>query len=211
VQVRVLVIGGAGFIGTAACKELMRRGVETIATGRKDRPYGTFTSYRMLDRDEPGRLAAVLAEVEPDAVLDLACSTRAQGREIVETFQGRRYVLVSCLLPEAGQEAEGEVRASKLPWVVVRLPRVVGAGDPSRRSLDFAEAGGGDEPLVWVRDAGYGLALACDLHKDIEGAAFTFGWEPDPDAHGRLGFSPSPREEAAAEVLAWRQTIRRPR
>ena len=35
---RALVLGGAGFIGTAACKELMRRGVETIAAGRKDRP-----------------------------------------------------------------------------------------------------------------------------------------------------------------------------
>ena len=39
------MIGGAGFIGTAACRELMRRGVETIAAGRTPRPYGTFTSY----------------------------------------------------------------------------------------------------------------------------------------------------------------------
>ncbi|TMD72573.1 MAG: NAD-dependent epimerase/dehydratase family protein, partial [Chloroflexi bacterium] len=47
---RALVLGGAGFIGVAACKELMRRGVETIAAGRKDRPYGTFTSYVAFDR-----------------------------------------------------------------------------------------------------------------------------------------------------------------
>lgn len=208
---RVLVIGGAGFIGAAACKELMRRGVETIATGRKDRPYGTFTSYRMLDRDEAGRLAAVLTEVEPDVVLDLACRSRAQVREIVETFRGRRYVLVSCLLSDTGPEAEIEIRQSKVPWVVIRLPRVVGAGDPSGRSLEFAEARGGDEPLVWVRDAGYGLALACDLGNEVERAVFTLGWEADPDTRGRLRFSPSPREEAAAEVLAWRQTLRRPR
>jgi hypothetical protein len=185
--------------------------METIATGRMDRPYGTFTSYRMLDRDQPGRLPAVLAEVEPDVVLDVVCRTRGHAQEIVETFQGLRYVLVSCLLPDAGPEAESVIRASKLPWAVVRLPRVVGAGDPSGRSLEFAEDRGGDEPLVWVRDAGYGLALACDLRSEVEGGAFTIGWEPDPDARSRLGFSPSPREEAAAEVLAWRQTIRRPR
>ena len=28
----------------------MRRGVETVAAGRKDRPYGTFTSYVAYDR-----------------------------------------------------------------------------------------------------------------------------------------------------------------
>ncbi|TMC81373.1 MAG: NAD-dependent epimerase/dehydratase family protein [Chloroflexi bacterium] len=53
---RALVLGGAGFIGVAACKELMRRGVETIAAGRKDRPYGTFTSYVAFDRTDEDQL-----------------------------------------------------------------------------------------------------------------------------------------------------------
>jgi nucleoside-diphosphate-sugar epimerase len=210
--VRVFVVGGAGFVGAAACKELMRRGVETIAAGRTERPYGTFTSYRVLDRDHPGRLAEALAEVEPDVVLDLACRDQAHVRDALKGFAGRRYVVVSCLAAEAAsREAEAELRASDLRWVVVRLPRVVGAGDPSRRSLEFAEGDGDGEPLVWVRDAGYGLALACDLRKDVDGSTFTIGWEPDPEARDRLGFSASPREEAAAEVMAWRQTLRRPR
>ena len=67
------MIGGAGFIGVAACKELMRRGVETIAAGRQDRPYGTFTSYVAFDRDDEDQLAKTLAQTEPDVVLDLAC------------------------------------------------------------------------------------------------------------------------------------------
>ena len=64
---RVLVLGGAGFIGVAACKELMRRGVETIAAGRKERPHGVFTGYA-LDRArrdlgfEPSALEDALAE-----------------------------------------------------------------------------------------------------------------------------------------------------
>jgi len=70
---RALVLGGAGFIGVAACKELMRRGVETIAAGRKDRPYGTFTSYLPLDRTDEDQLKRALDKVEPDVLLDLAC------------------------------------------------------------------------------------------------------------------------------------------
>ena len=65
---RALVLGGAGFIGVAACKELMRRGVETIAAGRKDRPYGTFTSYVAFDRADEAQLVRALKQVEPDVL-----------------------------------------------------------------------------------------------------------------------------------------------
>ena len=44
------MIGGTGFIGVAACRELMRRGVETIAGGRSPKPYGTFTSHLTPER-----------------------------------------------------------------------------------------------------------------------------------------------------------------
>jgi len=70
---RALVLGGAGFIGVAACKELMRRGVETIAAGRKERPYGTFTSYVAFDRTDEDQLVRALAQTQPDVLLDLAC------------------------------------------------------------------------------------------------------------------------------------------
>ena len=70
---KALVLGGAGFIGVAACKELMRRGVETIAAGRKDRPFGTFTSYVAFDRTDEEQLARVLRDTQPDVLLDLAC------------------------------------------------------------------------------------------------------------------------------------------
>ena len=49
---RALVIGGTGFVGVAACKELMRRGVETIAASRTKHPYGTFTSHVAFDRTD---------------------------------------------------------------------------------------------------------------------------------------------------------------
>src|SRR5207248_8829781 len=70
---RALVLGGAGFIGVAACKELMRRGVETIAAGRKERPYGTFTSYVAFDRTDEDQLVRALGQTPPDGLRVLAC------------------------------------------------------------------------------------------------------------------------------------------
>ena len=87
---RALVLGGAGFIGTAACKELMRRGVETIAAGRRDRPYGTFTSYVAFDRDEEPQLQRALESVQPDVVLDLACYKPKQVEAMIRSFAGQR-------------------------------------------------------------------------------------------------------------------------
>ena len=51
----------------------MRRGVETIAAGRTERPYGTFTSYVAFDRTDEAQLQRALETTEPDVVLDLAC------------------------------------------------------------------------------------------------------------------------------------------
>ena len=92
---RCLVVGGTGFIGTAACRELMRRGAETIAAGRTPRPYGTFTSHLAFDRTDPAQLASALERARPDVVLDLAAFQPAEVRAMVELFRGERYVFVS--------------------------------------------------------------------------------------------------------------------
>ena len=92
---RCLVIGGTGFIGVAACKELMRRGVETIAASRRPRPYGIFTSHVAFDRREPGQLAAVLERTRPDVVLDLAAYQPGEVAEVARRLRSERYVFVS--------------------------------------------------------------------------------------------------------------------
>src|ERR1700680_3799358 len=92
---RALVLGGAGFVGVAACKELMRRGVETVAAGRKDRPYGTFTSYVAFDRTDDEQLERALQQVQPDVLLDLACYQPGEVRSVARLFKGARYVFVS--------------------------------------------------------------------------------------------------------------------
>jgi len=165
---RCLVIGGGGFVGVAACRELMRRGVETIAAGRSPRPYGTFTSYLAFDRTDPDQLAGALRQSRPDVVLDLAAYQPAEVRTVLEAFQGERYVFVSTgVYPELhGRPAreedfvplEGDVpadrldylegkrwcetvlaRSSGVPWSVVRPPAIMGADDHTMRIAAYLQ------------------------------------------------------------------------
>jgi 2'-hydroxyisoflavone reductase len=166
--VRCLVIGGAGFVGAAACRELMRRGVETIAAGRTPRPYGTFTSYVPFDRSDPDQLAGALRETRPDVLLDLAAYQPADVRAALAAFAGERYVFVSTgvypdlhgrpaceedfaplagdVPPERLEYLEGKrwcetvlARSSGVPWAVVRPPAIMGADDHTLRIAAYLQ------------------------------------------------------------------------
>src|SRR5437763_16070741 len=73
----------------------MRRGVETIAAGRKERPYGTFTSYVAFDREDEAQLTRALAQTQPDVLLDLACFQPRDIEAVARQLKGERYVFVS--------------------------------------------------------------------------------------------------------------------
>lgn len=166
---RALVLGGGGFIGVAACKELMRRGVETIAAGRKDRPYGTFTSYIAFDRTDESQLQRALDAVQPDVVLDLACYDPAQVASVIKVCTAQRYVFISSgaaypdvpgkpaveddFRPLDGEPPQGELvyadgkrwcetllaRAGEFPWTVIRPPAVFGASDRTLRIAAYIQ------------------------------------------------------------------------
>jgi len=165
---RCLVVGGAGFVGTAACKELMRRGVETVAAGRTPRPYGTFTSFVPFDRTDQAMLAGALGQVRPDVVLDLAAYQPSHVLAVLDAFRGERYVFVSTgVYPDLhGRPArerdflplEGPVpfeplayregkrwcetvlaRSGDFPWAVVRPPAVLGAEDHTLRIAAYLQ------------------------------------------------------------------------
>jgi nucleoside-diphosphate-sugar epimerase len=173
---RALVIGGAGFIGVAACKELMRRGVETIAAGRKDRPYGTFTSYVAFDRGDEEQLERTLKQVEPDVLLDLAAYQPADVLAVARHFKGQRYVFVSTGVypdlngrpareedfvplagdpPDALDYREGKRwcetmlgRTKSLPWTVIRPPAVFGPADHTLRIAAYLQRVEDGGPLL---------------------------------------------------------------
>ena len=162
------MLGGAGFVGAAACKELMRRGVETVAAGRKDRPYGTFTSYVAFDRDDVAQLKRALDDVNPDVILDLACFQPAQAEAVIRSFRGDRYVFVSTSAvypdlhgrvareddfvapegdaPPALDYASGKrwceavlMLSGGFPWTILRPPAVFGPGDHTLRIAAYMQ------------------------------------------------------------------------
>ena len=173
---RALVLGGAGFVGVAACKELMRRGVETIAAGRKERPYGTFTSYVAFDRTDEEQLARALAQTKPDVLLDLACYQPGEVEAVARQFDGERYVFISTgvypplhgkpareedFKPLAGDASdaldylEGKrwcetvlMRQSDLPWTVIRPPAVFGPADHTLRIAAYIQRVADGGPLL---------------------------------------------------------------
>jgi nucleoside-diphosphate-sugar epimerase len=209
---RALVIGGAGFIGVAACKELMRRGVETVAAGRKERPYGTFTSYVAFDRDDPAQLKKTLDAVQPDVVLDLACYQPGHVEAMIGSFTGSRYVLVSSgqvypdlhgksvveddFVPPSGAPPAGlDYRAAKqwceavlaragdFPWTILRPPSILGPGDPSLRIAAYMERVADGGPLL-VPEETYERSLALAWVKDV-GYACALACDPRKDATHR--------------------------
>src|SRR5258708_1963921 len=173
---RALVIGGAGFVGTAACKELMRRGIETIAAGRKERPYGVFTSYVAFDRTDEEQLRRALDSVQPDVLLDLACYLPGDVSAMARNFRGRRYVFVSTGVyphlhgkpareedfiplegepPETLDYLEGKrwcetmlARTSGFPWTVVRPPAIFGPADWTLRIAAYIQRVADGGPLL---------------------------------------------------------------
>lgn len=154
----------------------MRRGVETIAAGRKERPYGTFTSYVALDRTDEEQLRKTLETVRPDVVLDLACYRPDEVSAMARNFRGERYVFVSTgvypnlngrpALEEDFVPLEGEppesldylggkrwcetmlARTSDFPWTVVRPPAVFGPADHTLRIAAYIQRVADGGPLL---------------------------------------------------------------
>jgi nucleoside-diphosphate-sugar epimerase len=191
---KALVLGGAGFIGVAACKELMRRGVETIAAGRKDRPYGVFTSYITIDRFDEEQLKKTLDSVQPDVLLDLACFTPAEIEVAMRIFKGERYVFVSTGVyphlngrpareedfvplegnpPDTLDYLEGKrwcetvlARSHEFPWTVIRPPAVFGPADHTLRIAAYIQRVEDGGPLL-VPEESYERPAGLAWVKDI--------------------------------------------
>jgi nucleoside-diphosphate-sugar epimerase len=208
---RALVLGGAGFVGTAACKELMRRGVETIAAGRKERPYGTFTSYVALDRTDEDELRRALDTVRPDVLLDLACFRPEEVLAVARNFAGERYVFVSTgvypnlngkpareddFVPLAGEPPQALdymdgkrwcetvlARTRDLPWTVVRPPAIFGPADHSLRIAAYIQRVADGGPLL-VPVESYERQAGLAWVKDI-GFACALACDPRKDTTGK--------------------------
>jgi nucleoside-diphosphate-sugar epimerase len=106
--VRVLVLGGTGFLGPPAVAELLGRGHEVAvfhrgvsgaggADGAARLPAGVAEIFG--DRKRLGESAAAIRRFAPDVAVDLILSSGAQARELMDVLRGvaRRVVVASSL------------------------------------------------------------------------------------------------------------------
>jgi len=95
--VRVLLVGGTGFIGPHVARELRALGHEVIVFHRGRTP--TPAGFREVigDRTQLAAHADALRAVGADVVVDIVLSSGAQARALMATFRGaaRRVVAIS--------------------------------------------------------------------------------------------------------------------
>ena len=131
---RVVVIGGTGHIGTYLVPELVQAGHDVVVVTRGvRRPYRDDPAWSSVEMVKCDRLAAeqertfgrLVADLRPDAVVDLTCFTPVQARQLVEALDGQQLVQTgsvwsygpSTLVPtteEAPKHPYGEYGVDKL-------------------------------------------------------------------------------------------------
>src|SRR3954452_17107206 len=102
---RVVVLGATGHIGSYLVPRLGRGGHDVVAVSRGERsPYRAAPEWRSVQRvsadrdaeDASGTFGQRVADLRPDAVVDLICFTAESARQLVEALRPRRPLLLHC-------------------------------------------------------------------------------------------------------------------
>ena len=94
---RVLVAGGAGFIGSAVTRALVARGDAVVVVGRGGRPAPAGAEFRAADRHDAASMARALGSERFDATLDFSGYDRGEIDILlgVSGFEPGRFVFAS--------------------------------------------------------------------------------------------------------------------
>ena len=95
---RLLIVGASGFLGTHVRDQAAAAGMEIVTAGRSAGP--DLPGYQRLDlvADDPARIAATLAEVAPDAVVNCAGATLGDPGTLAAANISATYALVKAML-----------------------------------------------------------------------------------------------------------------
>lgn len=95
---RLLIVGASGFLGTHVRGQAAAAGMEIITAGRSA---GTgLPGYQRLNlaAEDPARVAATLAEVAPDAVVNCAGATAGDPETLAAANVSATFALVKAML-----------------------------------------------------------------------------------------------------------------
>ena len=102
---RVVVIGATGHIGSYLVPRLVRAGYDVVAVSRGERPpYLEAVEWGSVQRviadrdaeDAAGTFGSRVADLRPDAVVDLICFTPEAAGQLVEALRPTRPLLLHC-------------------------------------------------------------------------------------------------------------------
>jgi len=224
----VFVTGGAGFVGQRLLPALVAAGMRVVALDRSGTLAGTVPDAESVRGDllNPEDYRAALAAC--DTVLHLAAATgrasaaehhrtNARGTEVLieEARRAgvRKFLFVSSIAvtfddltayhyAQAKSAAEATVRASGLPFLIVRPTMILGAGAPLLASL---------EKLALLPVAvlpGNGRALVQPVHVDDVVAALVRAVEADAFSNETIAIGGADRvsmEQLVRELRAARK------
>lgn len=196
--VKVLIVGGSGFLGRELVRQAAAAGLETAATYRSRHPGGVpGVPWHHLDLRAPGHLGEVLAEVAPDAVVNassgygdwevtadgsvrVALAAAEHGCRLVHVssdavFSGGRVHYDETCLPDpispygaAKAAAETAVRLLAPAAVVARTSLIIGDGGSAHERLVHDLAAGVRDGVLFTDD------VRCPVHVEDLASAL---WE----------------------------------
>jgi nucleoside-diphosphate-sugar epimerase len=95
---RLLIIGASGFLGGHVRRQAIAAGLPVATAGRSVRP-GSPSHHRLdLSRDDPAAIAAVIASVSPDAIVNCAGATAGDPDVLAAANITAIYALVTAML-----------------------------------------------------------------------------------------------------------------
>jgi nucleoside-diphosphate-sugar epimerase len=151
---RLLVIGATGFLGAPVLHRARAAGMDVITAGRSELPDSPRHQLVDLAADDPGRIAGMLAEVAPDAVVNCAGATAGRPDVLVAANVNGTYALVKAMLEGArrprlvhlGSAAEYGRGEPGVPVTELAQPRPAGMYGATKlagtRLVDLAAAAG---------------------------------------------------------------------
>ncbi|MFF4273618.1 SDR family oxidoreductase [Streptomyces sp. NPDC001536] len=184
---RVLIVGGSGFLGTELVRRATAAGWETAATYRS-RPGSTpGASWHQVDLRVPRQIDEVLASVAPDVVVNatsgqsdwavtadgsirLAMAVTRRGRRLVHVssdavFSGSRIHYDESCLPDpvtpygaAKAAAESAVRLLAPTAAVARTSLIIGRGGSAHERMVHGMASGTHDGVLFTD------TIRCPVH-----------------------------------------------